>query len=84
MTRRKKRQLKSESDFHQQYKAEKQYKMCGHKKQYNSDLEALAWGREANERYNQSKKWDTYFCPYCYHWHLTSIGEQNEHRKNES
>jgi hypothetical protein len=75
MTKRKKRQLKLDNDANKESDAAKRQRMCGHKVQYNSDLEALAWGRASNERRNENKEWDTYFCPYCRHWHLTRIGE---------
>jgi hypothetical protein len=75
MTRRQKRQQKLNRDINAESEAAKRQKMCGNKKQYDSDLKALAWGREANDRYNQNKEWDTYYCPYCRHRHLTSVGE---------
>ena len=75
MTKRKKRQQKLNRDANAESETARRQKMCGSKKQYDGALEALAWGREANERYNQSQEWDTYFCCYCMKWHLTSIGE---------
>ena len=75
MTRLNTRQMKLDSDTDSENDVVRRKRMCGHKKQYDSDMEALAWGREANDRYNQSKEWDTYYCPYCRHWHLTSIGD---------
>ncbi len=49
MTRRRKKQLKIERDLIFESESESRQRMCGSKKQYNSDLEALAWGRKANE-----------------------------------
>ena len=73
MTRRRKKQLKIERDLILESEAESRQRMCGSKKQYNSALESLAWGRKANEDYNQEVVWDTYFCTHCSKWHLTSI-----------
>ena len=75
MTKRRRRQLKIERDRQIESESDRRQRMCGSKKQYNSDWEALAWGRESNERRNENKNWDTYFCPYCRHWHLTNKGE---------
>jgi len=75
MTRRKKRRQKKLRDTELQEEAERRRKMCGDKKQYNSELEALAWGREANERYRERIVWKVYFCPYCQKWHLANDGE---------
>lgn len=71
MTRRRKKQLKIDRDLTLESVAESRHRMCGSKKQYNSDLEALAWGRKANEDYNREVIWDTYFCQHCHKWHLT-------------
>ena len=75
MTRRKKRQLKIDQQHGSEQRALHRSKMCGSKIQYDSDLEALAWGRESNERRNENKEWDTYFCEYCHKWHLTNKGK---------
>jgi hypothetical protein len=75
MTKRKKRQMKLDNDINKESEAAKRQRMCGSKIQYDSDLEALAWGRESNERRNENKEWDTYFCKYCHKWHLTNIGD---------
>jgi len=72
MTRRKKRQLRIDQQRIGERYAQTRQRSCGNKNQYNSNLEALAWGRLANERYNQNVEWKTYFCKYCYKWHLTS------------
>lgn len=71
MTRRQKKKLKITRDLSIQRKAEFKQRSCERKKKYNSDLEALAWGRESNERRNESKVWNAYFCRFCHKWHLT-------------
>ena len=48
-------------------------KACTHKKAYNSEIEALSWGRFANERYNNNVEYSAYACKYCGKWHLTSV-----------
>ena len=75
MTRRKKRQTKIDQQREAERRALKRQKACGSKVQYNSDLEALAWGRTSNERRNENKEWDTYFCEFCHKWHLTNGGK---------
>lgn len=62
-----------------EYKA----KSCTHKKPYNSYLEAMAWGRFANEKYNQNNIYSAYFCRFCHHWHLTTKGSKNEQENSK-
>jgi len=51
-------------------------KSCKSKKPYNSEIEALSWGRFANERYKHDIKYSAYFCKFCEKWHLTSIKDE--------
>lgn len=76
MTRRKKKELKLKRDLELQHEAEHRRKSCLKKNAYNSEQEALSWGRFANDRYNQAVDWGAYFCQYCNKWHLTNLDKQ--------
>ena len=68
MTRRKKDEIRRQKMFQGMAFS----KTCTSKKGYNSDLEALAYGRVANDYYNNNVLYDTYFCHHCSKWHLTT------------
>jgi len=74
MTRRMKKEMKLKRDTKLEQIALTKKRSCISKKQYNSDLEAMAWGRHANEKYNSNTRYNVYYCQNCFKWHLTSEG----------
>jgi len=71
-----KRSVKRQIQLNKTLAGVRKYKKCTSKKFYNSEQEAMAWGRFANERYNTpNRKWDVYYCSQCYKWHLSTTKE---------
>ena len=58
-------------------KEQKLYRMCFKKKKYDTQIEALAYGKISNDINNQNRNFRAYFCPHCQNFHLTS---QKAHR----
>ena len=74
MTRRMKKEMKIKRDMKLEHVALTKRRSCTAKKQYNSELEAMAWGRHASEKYNSNTQYRAYYCQNCFKWHLTSEG----------
>ena len=78
MTKRKRKELERQK----QIKMHSHSKMCGKKKKYATEIEADAYAKMFSDpRYNHGKEKSmrSYWCPLCYHYHLTS----KKYRKKE-